>query len=162
MTSRDEARDPLIVKDLVPSAEDAPEEHGFAQVIGVVIGHKQSLAQDGLTVPVRNFGEQINGLIRHQLAHGLEIRAKGLETPVPRRFVGRCRRAGPIALRKIRRFVLWVTRELEDVPLGDAQVLEDFPSRVLCAFGPLAAKFDGKVLEDGVELRVGVPALEET
>jgi hypothetical protein len=85
-----------------------------------------------------------------------------LETLVPSFFVRRGRRARPVALREIRRFVLWIARELEDVRLGDAQVLEDFPKRVLCAFGPFATKFDRKVLENRIEIRVSVPALEET
>jgi hypothetical protein len=58
--------------------------------------------------------------------------------------------------------VLRVAREFENIPLGDAQVLENFPRRVLCAFRPFAAEFDGEVLEDRIEIRVSIAAFEET
>jgi len=56
---------------LVPGAEEAAEQYGFAQVIGVVVSHEQSLAEDGLAIAVWNLGEQICGFILHQLAHRL-------------------------------------------------------------------------------------------
>ena len=45
---------------LVPRAEKAPQQNEFAKVIGVVVGDKESLAQDGLTVAVRNLLKQVS------------------------------------------------------------------------------------------------------
>lgn len=151
-----------IADDLVPRAEDAAKQHGLAQVIRVVVSHEQSLAQDSLAVAVRNLGEQVGGFVGYQLAHRLEIRPERPETLFPSFFVRRRSRARPITLGKIRGLVLWVARELEDVPLGDSQVLEDFPRRVLRAFEPRASQFGREILENCIEIRVSVPALEET
>ena len=57
--------------------------------------------------------------------------------------------------------MLGIARELENIPLGDAQVLENFPRRVLGAFRPFAAEFDREVLKDRIEIRVSIAAFEE-
>jgi hypothetical protein len=54
-----------------------------------------------------------------------------------------------------------VAGKFQDVPLGDAQVFEDFPWRMLSALRPLSTHVDREVLDCRIKVRVGVTPLEE-
>src|SRR5215472_4440578 len=103
---------------------------------------------------MRNAYEQIRGLRRDQLAHRLEI---GLERPNASRPGGGTWRRGsfrPVTLRPFRRGVLWVAAELENVGLRQPQVLQNFPGRMLHAFGTFAPQCGRQPLDYGVEMGV--------
>jgi len=57
--------------------------------------------------------------------------------------------------------VLWVAGEFQDVELGEAGVLEEFPGGVGGAFGAGAAGAGGDVFEGGGPVYVGVAPVEE-
>ena len=50
---------------------------------------------------------------------------------------------------------------LDDVPLSNAQMLEEFPGRVLGTRGALSAEFDGQVFHRGIECGVSIFAAQE-
>ena len=54
-----------------------------------------------------------------------------------------------------------VAGELEDVPLGDAQVLENLPRGMLGAPRLFAAQIGGEVFDGLIEVRVSVAAVEK-
>src|SRR5438445_246952 len=59
-----------------PRAQQLPEQHQLPNVIGVVVGNEQRLAQDRLTTAMRNAGEQISIGVRDQIFHRLQISAE--------------------------------------------------------------------------------------
>ena len=77
-----------------------------AQVIGVVVGHQQGLAQNGLAVAPGDAGVQIGLWVRHQVLHGLQIFAELLNTFVPCGRTRRSFRLRPIAFGPLGRRVL--------------------------------------------------------
>lgn len=44
---------------LLPCSQEPPEQHKFSHMISIVIRSDQRLAQDGLSITVRNLGEEI-------------------------------------------------------------------------------------------------------
>src|SRR5205823_10358087 len=59
----------------LPRAQQLPEQHQLPNVISVVVGNEQHLAQNGLTTAMRNAGEQITVGVRDQVFHRLQISA---------------------------------------------------------------------------------------
>jgi hypothetical protein len=57
--------------------------------------------------------------------------------------------------------VLGVEGVLDDVPLSDAEMLEEFPGRVLGTLGALSAEFGRKVFHRGIECGVSIFAAQE-
>ena len=46
-----------------PGAQQFAREYQLADMVRIVVGHQQSLAKDGLTVPMRDFGKQVYRLV---------------------------------------------------------------------------------------------------
>jgi hypothetical protein len=143
-----------------PVAEQAAQRDHLPEVIGVVVGGQDRLAQQRvLPLAVRQRLEQVGARIGDQPHHGLQIGAETGDGAVPGPGVGRLRAAGrPVPFRPARRDVRRVAAELEDVPLRQAQVLEQLPQRVLDAVGPGAAQRRRHVADDRFEAEVGVLA----
>jgi len=106
-------------------------------MIGVVIRREEGLAEDGLPFAMRKRLEQIGRLVFDQVYHPLEIRAECFHALVPRSFIRRSRRSGPISTGKFRRGMFRIESEFQDVPLRDSQMLQQLPWRVFRAFGLL-------------------------
>src|ERR1035438_14769 len=109
-------------------------------MIRIMVGGDQCFPQDGLPFAVRNLGEEIRRLIGDQVAERLKILAKRFSALVPGLGIRRRLGPGPIADWKFGRLMARISRELKDVPLGDSQVFQHLPWRMLCVFGPLAAQ----------------------
>src|SRR5579885_75329 len=120
---------------LFPSAEEAAEKKEFAEVIGVVVGDEEGFAEQRLTGAVGERGEEVGVLLADNPDQGVKSGTEGMDGLVPGCGVGRSGRFWPVAGGKFRGDVLWIARELEDVPLSDAHVFENFPRRVRGAFG---------------------------
>src|SRR5688572_11473247 len=108
-----------------------------------------------------NRGEQIGRWVGDQGAHGRQVRAERVYRPVPGGVVGRGVPTRPVAVRPGRRDVPRVAAELQDVPLGDAQMFQEPP-------GAVGHRRDRAPAEDGwnvghgpVEGEVGAAAPEE-
>src|SRR5579872_4790234 len=82
-------------------------------------------------------------------------------TLVPRIGAGRLGGLRPVAFGPLRRFVLRVAAEFEDVPLRDADVFDQHPGRVREVFGLRAAKFLGQSFYGVFKPGVRVAAFEK-
>src|SRR5436305_15091508 len=84
---------------LWPDTETTTEREDLADVIGVVIGDQQELAQPGLTGAVRNGREEIDFPVRRQPLQRLAIAPVARDRGGPRRRVARPRRLRPVVVR---------------------------------------------------------------
>src|SRR5205823_10644460 len=80
---------------------------------------------------------------------------------VPGRVIGRGVTLGPVARGEVRRDVFGVAAKFEDVPLRNAQVLQQPPGRVRDAGRPGAAQRGRQVGDGRVEVQVGAAAAEQ-
>ncbi len=126
-----------------PYSEGATNGHQLPQMVSVVVGNKQRLAENGLPVTVRNWGKQVRRGIGHEVLHSAQVSAEGINAAIPRRRGWWSRSLGPIAVGKLRRDMFRVAAEFKDVPLSDAHVLQEAPRRVRDTCRPGAAKLDG-------------------
>lgn len=133
----------------------------MAEMVGVVIGEEKSFVQQRLVIGVRDGGKKIGCGIFDFGGEPFQVGVKRSHAFRPGFFVRRFGRFGPIGGRKIGRSVLGIERVLDDIPLSDAKMLEEFPGRVRSALGALAAKIGGEVLHRGVEGGVSIFAGEE-
>src|SRR2546422_158545 len=85
-----------------PSAEQASQQHELSQVIGVVVGEHERLAQYGLSGAVRDPGQEIGRGVAYQALHRAEVVLHLGDALVPRRGVGRRVPLGPVARRPLR------------------------------------------------------------
>jgi len=148
-------------KESGPRGKEAAGENELAEMVSVVIGEEKSFVQQGLVVGVRDRGKQIAFGIFDLGGELFQVGVKRSDAFLPGFFVGRFGRFGPIARREIGRNVLGIEGVLDDVPLGDAEMLEEFPGRVRSALGAPAAKIGGEVFHRGVEGGVSIFAGEE-
>src|ERR1039458_5487932 len=128
-------------------------------MIRSMVGGDQCFSQDGLPFAVRNLGEEIRRLIADQVAERLKIPAKGFSALVPGLGIRRRLGSGPIADWKFGRPMVRISRELKDVPLGDAQVFQHLPCRMLRMFGLLAAQARRELPYRSVKVGMRVAAL---
>ena len=93
-----------------------------------MVGEYQCFAENGLPVPVRYACvESVDGSATS--AHIASRSARNARTLFDQaRGAGRRGRLWPISFRQCWRLVLRVAAELENVPLGDAQVLQQLPA----------------------------------
>ena len=141
--------------------EYAAHEHQLAEVVGVVIGREQDLAEDGLAVAVRNLRVEVDGFIACEVDECAQISTELRDALVPRCIVGRRDARRPIAGWELGRNVLRVPREFQNVPLRDTQVLEQLPGGMGAPLRPLPAPLRRKVLHRVVESNVSVTSVEE-
>jgi predicted enzyme related to lactoylglutathione lyase len=149
------------IKESGPGGKEAADEDELAKMVGVVIGEDKSFVEQGLVVGVRDGSKKIGCGIFDFGGELYQVGVKRGHAFLPGFFVGRLGRFGPIARGEIGRSVLGIERVLDDVPLSDAKMLEEFPGRVRSAFGALAAKIRGEVFHRGVKSGVSVFAGEQ-
>ena len=148
---------------LVPAAEKAAEDDEFAEVVGGVVGDEERLAEEVLAVaPAEGLVEVGVGLWM-RASKSFEVAADGGDGLRPRRGLGWLRDFGPVAVGPVEGLVAaggW-RGEVEDVALGDAEVLEELPGGVgeVCGYG--ASEIGGKVFDGFVEGGVGLACLLE-
>src|SRR5882724_3656203 len=114
---------------LGPGADQPPDEHQLAQVIGGVIGHQHYLPQQRLPFSPGERREEILGRVEDQRLHGLPIHPERPQRRLPPVIVGWCGGRRPVALRPFRRLVgsVLVAAEPQDVLLGEPHVLDQLP-----------------------------------
>ena len=130
-------------------------------MIGVVIGYEDGLAQDRLSLTMWDCSEQVHVGINQQSLHFLHVVLKLGDAFSPRCIVGRSFVGRPVAGRKLRGNVAWITAELENVPLADAQVLKQLPRGVRASLGLDPAKFRRPTREDFSVVQVCVLPVQE-
>lgn len=96
-------------------------------MVSIVVGDQERLAQDCLTITVRDQRKEISGWIGHELLQLFQVLAESLYRLFPERDVASGIRVRPIAFRKIRRDMFWVAAEFQNVRLGDPHVLQHLP-----------------------------------
>jgi len=79
---------------------------------------------------MRKRGEQVCLRIPDNFLQGLQVGQHTLDALPPASLVGFLLRAGTVAFRVFRRDVAGVSDELEDVPLGDTDVLHEMPEGI--------------------------------
>lgn len=114
-------------KESGPGGEETADEDELAEMVGVVIGEEKSFVQQRLVIGVRDGRKKIGCGIFDFGGELFQVGVKRSDAVLPGFFVGRFGRFGPIASRKIGRSVLGIERVFDDVPLGDAEMLEEFP-----------------------------------
>ena len=98
----------------------------------------------------------VGGRVSHQVLHGLQVRPECGHAAVPGVVRGRGVFLRPVACGKRRGDVFGVAAELQDVPLGDALVLQQPPRGVRRARGPGAAQCRGQARDCLVKGQVGI------
>src|SRR5208337_483161 len=93
MRSRCKASKPLSVPG--PGAQQPEDCDKLAQVVGVVVGHKQGLSEDRLTLAMRDRGEKVGCGLGDQIHHRFQISPKGRHGAVPGSSVRRGVSFGP-------------------------------------------------------------------
>src|SRR5437879_2942462 len=120
-----------------------------------MVGHEQGFAQQRLPLPMRNGSEKIVGRIPYELSHFGQVSPERRRAGIPRRCVRRSIALGPVALRPLRRFMLRIAAEFENVPLRQAQMLQKPPWREWELFHASASQSFGQPIYRLVELGVG-------
>jgi len=146
---------------LFPGAQLATEQEQFAEVVGVVVGSEQDFAEDGLAVAVGERGEEIGGFVFYDFDHGFKVGAERGCAFAPGSVVGRGLGFWPVAGGEFGRNVPGVARELQDVPLGEAHVLQHFPRGVRGAFRLFPLQVCRPIFYRAFEIDVGVAASEK-
>ena len=146
---------------LLPRAQKAPQQHEFSEMVRIVIRGEERLAENYLAVAMRDFGVEVGGFIGYEIAEGLQICAKCVGALFPGFLARRFGFVRPIAARKIGRFVFGVARELENIPLRDAEMFKHLPRRMLGAFRKFSAELGGHASYGCVEMRVSFAFFEQ-
>lgn len=141
--------------------EEAAQGDELAEVVGVVVGEEHGLAGESLAGAAGDGGEEVGGGVGDEGAEGLEVAAEGGKGGVPSVVVGGGGGGGPVAVGEGGGDVGAIDREAEDVPLADADVLEELPEVVLQGGDEGGAEGGGDVGEGVVEGEVGGAAVEE-
>ncbi|PYO27058.1 MAG: hypothetical protein DMD73_10645, partial [Gemmatimonadetes bacterium] len=145
----------------LPGAEQAAQQHELAQMVRVVVGEHQRFAQHGLAAAVRDAGEQVGLWVGHEALHGAEVPLHLGHARLPSGRVGRGVLLWPVARRPLRGDVLRALGELDDIPLRDADVLEQAPRSERLPGGPRAPE-RGRPIADRVSKRdMGVTAAQQ-
>ncbi len=131
-------------------------------MVRVMIRHLHSLAQQRLSFAMRQWREEVRFRIGYQFPHGRQVVLKRLHALLPRRRVLRLRALRPISGRPGGRNVFCIAAELEHVPLGDTQVLQQIPGRVRSAFRSHAAQLRGKIGHRRLEIGMCALAGQQT
>jgi hypothetical protein len=147
----------------VPTAEQAAEDDEFAEVVGGVVGDEERFAKKVLTfAPAEGLGE-IGVWFGDESFKGFAVFADGGDAGIPGAGGGWLGRFGPVVVRPLDGVVAaggW-RGEVEDVALGDTEVLEKLPGGVGQAVGDFAAKVGREILDCVVEGGVGLATFEE-
>jgi len=106
---------------LLPSAQKSAQSDQLPEMVCVMVGDQQGLAQDGLAIAPGNWCIEVGSGISYQVVYRLEVFSKRLNAVVPCGCVGRRLCFRPVALRPRRRYVLAITAS----------------SKVACASPPL-------------------------
>jgi len=154
---------PFRLSLLVPGAEETAEDDEFAEMVGVVVGDEEGFAEKVLAVaPAKGF-EEVRLRIFDERDEGFEIGVNDLDGTVPGVVGGWFGGLRPVVLWPAHGVVAaggW-RGEVEDVALGDAEMLEKLPGGVGEVRRNGAAKVGGEILNGLIEGRVCLAAMKE-
>src|SRR5471032_996010 len=94
-----------------------------------------------------NLSEEVCLVARDQLFHCLKVLRERFEAFVPSLRIRRRFGGGPVTGGPVRRDMLCIARKLQDVPLRDPHVLEQFPDRVRQPARTSTSQFRGNAAE---------------
>jgi hypothetical protein len=144
-----------------PGAERAPNHHQLTEMIGRMIRDEEELAQVGLAVASWNSCEEIYAGVQGQLLQGLAILPGGRHALVPG-VCGWWRDAlRPVVVGPVELLIGWIPAELENVILGQTDVLQQLPGRVGEAVRCLSSKIRRKPGDDLLETNVRILPIQQ-
>ncbi len=152
---------------LLPGAEQAAEDDEFARVVGRVVGDEEGFTQQRLSfAPGEGFGEGCGVGCGEEMFEGLTVFIDLVDGVDPGVRGGRRGVGGPVGVGPLAGLVgvavaVVVAREVKDVALGDADVLEDLPGRVREVVPDLALKLWREAFRCFGEGGVGLLTFEE-
>ena len=126
-----------------------------------MVRHQQRFAKNGLAVAMRNLGEQVVGLVPNKLSHRLEVVPEIRQALIPGKVIRRRVTDRPIAVRKVRRDVVGIPAEFQNVPLADSHVLNKTPGRMRNVGRFCTTEFNGYSCHRLVEVEVGTTSIEQ-
>lgn len=142
--------------------QQAAHQNDFADVVGGVVGNEQGLAQNGLAGAVRDGGQQVGARRVQQMQKPLPVLPDMVQGCLPLLFIGGSVGGRPVALRKFWRLVFGVDGELHNIPLRDADMLDQLPDGVGHVRHALVPGFgrevSGSFFEGGVSVAFGEQA----
>jgi len=126
-----------------------------------MVGDEKDLAQDGLPVSPGNSPVEIGFGMGDEIFDGLQIFLEGRDACGPGLFRGRGFGCGPIFLGPFAGNIFWVAAELEEIPLGQAHVLQEHP----CSVGEVsdfdAGELDRPIADGRVKIGVRLIAFQK-
>ncbi len=149
---------------LVPCAEKAAQNDEFAEMIGGVVGDEQGFAEKILAVAPAEGLEEIGFGLADEGFEVFEVLANGGDGGVPGVCGGWLGRFRPVRVGPLEGMIAacgW-RAEVEDVALGDAEMLEQLPGGVGEIGWHGAAMFDREIFDGFVEGDVGLASAEES
>ncbi len=133
----------------VPGAEEATEDDEFAEMVGVVVGDEEGFAEKVLALAPAERFEEVGLWVFDECDEGFEVGVDEFDGAVPGVVGGWFGRLRPVVLRPAHGVVAaggW-RGEVEDVALGDAEMLEKLPGGVGEFGRDGAAEVGGKILD---------------
>jgi hypothetical protein len=131
-------------------------------MVCIMVGHQQQLPQVRLVCAGRNLPGEVYTGIQSEPLQLVSVSTECSDTLIPR--VGRRRGGGfgPVVVRPAAFLVLRVDAKMQDVFLGDAEVLQQLPGRVGKTCGYLPPKIGRESGDNLVEVDVRVSPVEQT
>jgi hypothetical protein len=145
-----------------PGTESAANEHNLTQVIGVVVGDQQCLAEDRVPrLAVSDLGHQVHIRIADKVLHRLQVAAEPLDTLIPSIVRRWCVVRRPVSIWKLRRHMFPISAVLENIPLANTQVLQQSPWRMRDTGRLGSTQFGRQPIDRLLEIQVGTPASQQ-
>jgi hypothetical protein len=139
-----------------PGTEEPSYYDQFPDVVRRVIGGEQQLSEIGLPLAMRNRGLELDVGVPAQPLERRTVSLELLDAVVPGTRASGRRLAGPVIGGPGELPVAGIDAEVEDIMLGDAEVLEQLPGGVGKSPRVLAPQCIGQIGHGGVEARVGI------
>ena len=114
----------------VPGAEQPAKQRELSEMVSIVVGHYESLPQNGLSRPMWNSRRQVGSGIADELLHPFAVFREAGDASGPRRVIGRRAVRRPVVVRESKLDVVGLHAEVEDVALRNPQVLDQLPATV--------------------------------
>src|SRR5437763_5234612 len=131
-----------------PGANELTDGNYLCQVIGRVIDCYQHRAQIGLPRSMRNFRRQIYVTVGCESFQRHTVLPPAGDRLIPRLLAGRGSAGGPIVLRPAELFLVGgILDEVEQIVLGDANVLDELPDRMGKSRWALSAQLGSESLQ---------------
>jgi hypothetical protein len=148
----------------VPDAEEAAKNYELTEMISGVVGDEKRFAKEILAVAPAEGLEEVGFGPGDEGFEVFEVFVDGCDGGVPGVGGRRLGRFGPVIGGPLQRVIATGGRrgEVEDVALGDAEVLEELPGRVGEIGWNGAAMFGGEIFDGFVEGGVGLAAAKES